>query len=123
MTRTAATPDVGHFGAELEQDLGNISGAVTIDFALGMSVYFTLVGNVTFTFTNWPNTPANRYRSRAQLWAKQDATGGRIIAWPAAVSWGTAGTPTLSAAGLVDAFILSSKTGNPIFGFITGYGF
>ena len=63
---------------------GNVTGAVTIDLALITAHYhtMTLTGNITFTFSN---PPINNREISFILDITQDATGGRVVTWPASV--------------------------------------
>lgn len=69
---------------------GNCTGAVTIDWSQGKTQHCVLTGNVTFTFANGQSGAAYK------IILKQDATGSRIVTWPASVRWGSIGTPSLS---------------------------
>ncbi len=61
--------------------VGNSTGAVTVDFADGNKQSFTLTGDVTFTFSN----PVAGESYTFVL--TQDATGSRLVTWPAAVKF------------------------------------
>lgn len=65
-------------------DLGNITGATTVDLSLGSTFTASLTGNVTFTFTGYP---AAGYIQDFELRLTQDATGGRTATWPASGKW------------------------------------
>lgn len=67
------------------------TGAVTIDWSRGSTQHCTMIGAVTFTFTN--GVSGGNYR----LILLQDATGGRTASWPASVRWGSMGVPALTA--------------------------
>jgi hypothetical protein len=80
-----------------ELDSGNSGTAKTINWTSAQSQKSTLTGNCTFTFTS-PVGPGTFY-----LRLIQDATGSRIVTWPATVKWVGAAAPTLStAAAAVD---------------------
>ena len=73
-----------------ENDEGNSSTAVTIDWTLGNKAKVTMTGNATLTFT----APAGE--TNLLLRIVQDATGSRTITWPAAVLWPAGAAPTLT---------------------------
>lgn len=76
---------------------GNSGAAATIDFTKAQKQVITLTANCTFTFTA-PNGPGNFL-----LRLVQDGTGGRTVAWPAAVKWvGAAAPPLTTGANAVD---------------------
>ena len=89
------------------QALGNITGAVTVDFVSGAQVEGTLTGAVTFTLNN--PVAGTTYL----FLLTQDVTGGRVVTWPAAVEWpnDTAPTPvtTLSTTNLYVAYYNGTK--------------
>lgn len=71
--------------------LGNITGATTIDFDVrGNYITATLIGNVTFTFSNL------RAGTTYVLVLTQDGVGGRTVGWPATLRWPGGTTPTLN---------------------------
>lgn len=108
-------------GGVVTQDAG-AQGAKVIDFGVGEIIDWTLVGNITnITLNNWP---ASGIHGRLTLYLTQDGTGGRTVAWPAAVRWGTAGAPTLSAASLTDVIVLTTKDGGTtVYGYVVAQGF
>lgn len=69
---------------------GNSSTALTVNWNNGAAQHVTLTGNCTFTFSN------PRAGSAYVLRLLQDATGSRLVTWPAAVKWTGAIAPTLS---------------------------
>lgn len=73
-----------------ETDNGNSSTADTIDWTLSNKQKSTLTGNCTFTFTA-PGGPCNLI-----LKLVQDATGSRLVTWPATVHWSGGVAPTLT---------------------------
>ncbi len=92
-----ATPiitSVFNFGANTayftETDNGNSSTADTIDWRLSNKQKSTLTGNCTFTFTA-PTGPCNLVFKLVQ-----DATGSRIVTWPATIRWPSGVAPTLT---------------------------
>jgi hypothetical protein len=89
-------------------DLGNISGLVTVNLALGNHFYATLVGNVTFAFTN---PPATGTAFSFMLELTQDATGSRVITWPGSVKLTNASLSATTTATNVYLWILYTRTG------------
>lgn len=88
---TDASVNFGAFTAYFtETDNGNSSTADTIDWTLSNKQKSTLTGNCTFTFTAPPG-PCN-----LTLKLVQDATGSRLVTWPAAVKWSGGTPPTLT---------------------------
>jgi hypothetical protein len=80
----------------LEYDAGNSGTALTIDWTNGPAQKVTLTGNVTFTLSN----PVN---AESYIIKLVQGSGPYTVTWPAAVKWGVAGAPTLSAtAGKID---------------------
>lgn len=71
----------------------SVTGATTLDLSTTNIYNLTLTGNTTFTFSN---PPASGTLYSLMMIAKQDATGSRIITWPASVKWPNASAPTLS---------------------------
>jgi hypothetical protein len=56
-------------------DLGNVTGAVSLDANTGLNYKFTMIGNVTVSVTNLKNGQQIGFA------AKQDATGSRTLSW------------------------------------------
>jgi hypothetical protein len=65
------------------------TGATTLDLSASNFFNLTLTGNVTFTFSNSPSGRAFSFT----IVAKQDATGGRTITYPAGSKYAGAVTP------------------------------
>lgn len=65
-------------------DKGDVSGAVTIDWAVASTQRIRLTGNATLTFTNMLQG------QKLTLIIAQDTTGSRTITWPTSVRWGNA---------------------------------
>ena len=65
------------------------TGATTLDLSSSNFFNLTLTGSVTFTFSNPPSGRAFSFT----IVAKQDATGGRAITWPAGSKYAGAVTP------------------------------
>ncbi len=72
-------------------DAGNSGTSKTLDFNDSNEQLLTLTGNVTLTLSN--PTDGGRY----VIVLAQDGTGGRTVAWPAAVKWPAGTTPTITA--------------------------
>jgi hypothetical protein len=83
-----------------EIDNGNSGASDTIDWTTGQKQKSTLTADCTFTFTA-PAGPCN-----LTLRLIQDATGSRVVTWPAAVKWPGGTKPTLSGANAVDVISL-----------------
>lgn len=91
--RADGTPLVRYNAAIV--DLGDISGAVSINLAAAKVIRARLVGNATLTFTGLP--PAGHVAERG-LELRQDGTGGYTVTWPASGRW-PGGTPHVLSAG------------------------
>lgn len=63
------------------EDKGNVTGAVTVDWADGNNQHMTFTGNVTFTFNN-PVVGSFYF-----LRIAQDGTGSRLVTWPGNVKF------------------------------------
>jgi hypothetical protein len=99
------------------------AGALTLDLATGNVFEVTLTGNVTSLVL--ANPPAAGRAGSATLILKQDATGGRTLAWPSSVRW-AGGTPPLVtlATNAVDVYAFITRNGGATwFGFPAGQGF
>jgi hypothetical protein len=95
-------------GGETYFDAGNSGAAKTLDLANGNVQKLTLTAACTITLTG-PTTGAYRLML---LYVFQDATGSRLITWPASVKWGTAGAPTLTTtASKMDKILLDTVDG------------
>jgi hypothetical protein len=70
---------------------GNTGTAKTIDWSTGGAHKAVLTGDCTFTFT-----PPAGARGGLVLELAQDATGTRVVTWPAAVHWPDGAAPTLT---------------------------
>lgn len=81
---------ISRAGVWRESNLGNKSGAVTVDLSLGNLIRVNLTGSCTFTFTN--PTPGMLYL----FVLKQKGSGGNTVTWPA-VNWPNATPPNLQA--------------------------
>lgn len=84
-----------------KNELGNISGSVTIDVSSGNFVTATVTGNITsMTFSGQSATNASGF-------VLELTNGGAFsVSWPPAVKWPAGTSPTLTVAGVdVLAFI------------------
>jgi hypothetical protein len=85
-------------------------GAVTLDFETGNVFEVTLTEDV--TSMTLANPPAAGRAGSCILIVKQDATGGRTLAWPASVRWaGGLGPVVSNGAGALDVFSLVTRDG------------
>jgi hypothetical protein len=94
-------------------DLGNITGAVALDFDVrGNYMKAVLTGNVTFSVSNM--RPGTTY----VLMLRQDGTGGRSITMPAGVRYATTPTfvTTASTLALITITPFSSSVGLAVVG-------
>jgi hypothetical protein len=75
------------------------SGSTTLDLSQTNVFELSLTGNTTLVFSNPPSSTVYTFT----IIAKQDATGGRTITWPATVKWpGAVVPPATTAANAVD---------------------
>jgi len=85
------TGNIVHYTSTFtENDEGNTSTALTIDWTISNKAKCTATGAATLTFTA-PAGPTNLV-----LKVVQDATGSRVITWPATVKWPGGTAPTLT---------------------------
>lgn len=108
--------------SELVNVAGNIIGPITVDLSLGNHYAVTLIGNVTFTFTN-PSPTGNAMPIFFYL--KQDATGSRLVTWPASVVWPAGIAPFLTTvANRTDEIVLITRnSGTSYSGSVRGYNY
>ncbi len=94
----------------------------SLDCNTGNNFILTLTTNSTLSFINPPTTGKV---FGLNLIIVQDATGNRTITWPASVSWGSVGAPTLStAANSIDIIsFVTYNGGTKYLGFLSGKGF
>ena len=90
--------------SEKSQDLGTISGAVTIDLSAGLSVIATVGGATTLAFAN---APAG---GTATVLLRLTNGGAYTVTWPSTIKWPGGNAPTLTASG-VDLVILATSDG------------
>jgi hypothetical protein len=84
------------------------TGATTLDLSTANFFNLTLTGNVTFTFSNPPSGKMMSFT----IAAKQDATGGRTITWPASTKWpGASVPPATTTANAVDIWSVMTYDG------------
>lgn len=104
MTTLVRASDLGAGAYASQADLDSVraaeprtvSGAVTLSLVSpdtgGVQQLLTLSGNITALTLPQP-TPGRRL----ELMLRQDATGGRTVAWPASVKWPAGAAPVLTA--------------------------
>jgi hypothetical protein len=99
------------------------AGALTLDLETGNVFEVTLSANVT-TLT-FANPPAAGRAGSCTLILKQDAIGGRTLAWPSSVRWPSGAPLAISAAGnAVDIFAFVTRNGGATwYGFLGGRDF
>ncbi len=99
------------------------AGVLTLDLETGNVFEVTLTGNVTSLVL--ANPPVSGSAGSATLILKQDATGGRTLAWPGSVRWASGTPPAISvAANAIDIFAFVTRNGGATwYGFPGGKGF
>ena len=86
----------------------------TIDLSLS-NVFDLTLANAAITLT-FSNPPASGNAYSFTLYCKQDATGSRVITWPATVKYPNASTPTMSTgANKIDIFSFFTLDGGTIY--------
>lgn len=86
------------------------TGTVTLDLSTTNVFDLTLTGNVTFAFSNpAPNTRVQTFT----IIAKQDATGGRTVTWPATISKYAGGNipPATTTTNAIDIWTITTYDG------------
>jgi hypothetical protein len=108
-------------GAETLSALGNKVATTNIDLTTGNVFTITLGASITLTFSG---ATVGRACS-VSLYIKQDATGSRLITWPASVKWAGGTKPTLStAANALDIVVVESLDGGTTwYGSLVGTSF
>jgi hypothetical protein len=98
------------------------SNTLTLDIENGN--VFEITHNSNITTLTISNPPATGNAGSFKLILKQDATGGRTIAWPAAVKWagGVAPTLTTTANAINILTFLTTDAGTKWYGFLNGAG-
>ncbi len=110
------SPEIRDY-AETSPTLAISAGTLTIDLESGNVFEVTLTQDVTSLVLVHP--PSAGRAGSCSLILKQDATGGRAFAWPAAVKWAGGAPPAItSAANAVDVYALITRDGGA-----TWYGF
>lgn len=96
------------------------TGATTLNLANGNVFDVTLTGAVTFTFSGATAGKACAF----SLYRRQDATGSRVVTWPASVKW-SGGAPTLTTtANSVDVLVFETLDGGTTwYGSLVGTNF
>ena len=109
--------------AETSPSPGISSGTLTLDLETGNVFEVILTQNVTSLILAHP--PAAGRAGSCSIILRQDATGGRTLAWPSSVKWaGGAPPPITSAADAVDVYALITRDGGATwFGFPGGQDF
>lgn len=95
--------------SEVANDLGNVSGALAIDYELGQYQYGTVTGNITsVTVSNWP---ANGVGAWMTLELTQGGSGNYTITLSSAYEFPGGTQPVLSTAiGARDKLFLQTRT-------------
>ena len=99
------------------------SGSLTLDLETGNVFEVTLTEDVTSLIL--ANPPAAGSAGSATMILKQDATGGRTLAWPGSVRWAGGVAPIVtSAANAIDICAIVTRDGGATwFGFLAGKDF
>ncbi len=99
------------------------SGSLTLDLETGNVFEVVLTEDVTSLILAHP--PAAGRAGSCSIILRQDATGGRTLAWPSAVKWaGGSPPPITSAADAIDVYALITRDGGTSwFGFPAGQDF
>ena len=100
---------------EVTNEIGNATGAKTIDLALGNSVTATTTGATTWTFTNAATAPA-----LCGFSLKLVNGGSATQTWPTTVDWPAATAPTLTASGTDVLVFITCDAGVTWYGFTAG---
>lgn len=108
--------------AETSPTPSSVTGTLTLDLETGNVFDSTLTEATTLAFAN---PPATGKAGTAFLIARQDATGGRTLAFPASVMWASGTAPTISsAANAIDVFTFVTRdAGTTWLGFVGGQAF
>lgn len=95
-------------GGKATSAAASVVGATTVTLTAGNVHVLTLTGNVTLTLAGATAGVA----CTVALYLKQDATGSRLVTWPASVKWPAGVAPTLSTgANKVDLVTLTTVDG------------
>lgn len=101
-------------------DLGDRTGAVTLNYAQARWQRMRLTGNVTLTLTN---LPAGAIVGTLLLLVVQDATGARTITWPAGTKWPVNQVPTLSPGAAKTDLIQLTFVNGVIYGTVSAWSY
>ena len=112
--------DPGLDAVESFVDLGNKTGAVTVNYTAGRWQKMTLTGNVTLTLSNLPAAPIV---STLFLMLTQDATGNRTITWPAGTKWPQNTAPLFSVAPNITDLVQLLIINGVVYATVGAWGF
>jgi hypothetical protein len=125
---TADVPTVSNMakaaygGLETVSTNSTATGTVTLNLTNGNVFNLTLTGNVTLVFSGATSGKACSFAT----YLKQDATGSRVVTWPASsVKWSGGSPPSLSSApNSVDVVVFESLDGGTTwYGSLVGTAF
>jgi hypothetical protein len=100
-SNTAIVTNDGAWDAAAWVNLGNITGAVSINASNGARFYGTLTGNVTIDVINLKNGQP------IEVVFNQDTTGGRTVSWNARFKWPSAAAPEVSTTASTVAVVVT----------------
>ena len=89
---TTISPDLKNYTLAVSRDT-TATGTVTLDFLVANVHDLTLTGNITLILANPPSS--TKY-GELKIIIRQDATGGRTVAWPTDIWWPGAVAPVMS---------------------------
>ena len=118
----AAPPSATALALTLQAvSLAPIDGVATIDVSKGNTFVVAMNASAAIGFVNWP--PAGRTQ-RVAVYFVQDASGGRVAAWPAA-KWPDGQAPALSVTpGAIDCVVFDTFDGGAtLFANLVGEGY
>lgn len=117
---TAGTDDGVYFaGTDIGSvvDLGNVSGALSIDLSDGKTFKLNLTGSVTITFTDFPATGVEIPKT---FYVSRNSGSGATISFAQTIGW-VGSLPPIMSDGLVTVFTISTlNAGSTIHGFNNG---
>ncbi len=83
-----------------------VSNVVDIKTKMGNTFVVSMTSNATLTFSNWPSQTVAQ---RIVIYFKQDASGNRILTWPANLLWQNGAKVDLStSANSIDVFVFET---------------
>jgi len=97
------------------------NSSATIDYSVANNFVLTVsTATLTMAFSNWPSTGI---KGTVNVEVIQDATGGRMMKYPAAVKWsGGVKPPIAQSIGAVSSFSFTTRDGGTtIYGYQTGF--